>query len=421
MAHDAGGVPIDTVAHVALQLGRLLLQNGSDTDNVGADIRRLVAAFGCEANLLVTYEALIVTIDLHGVFRTKIGHRVPGMNVGMGMLHALDRLLTRAEAGLPLDQIQAELDRIEHAPPAYPHWLVIAGMALTAASLSRLFVGDWGAFIITAIAGAAQTWFRLKLAARPLSPILITFAAALLGGTVGGFGAALGLTATSTLCIVVPGMILVPGVPLINGVRDLIGGHATLGVSRLGFASAIIVAIATGLFPATLITGVHVPIAGATRVISVPQDALFSALAAAGFAILFSVPARLAWACMLCGVVSHTLRTVLFDLGIDLTSGSLLGALAAGLLAQFLGTRYRVPAVVFAFPGVVAMIPGVFAFRAAFGFVAISHGDASLTLISATLSLAALVALMVGGIAVGVAVPKLLMPARISVPAAHRP
>ena len=150
MAHDAGGVPIDTVAHIALQLGRLLLQNGSDTDNVGADIRRLVAAFGCEANLLVTYEALIVTIDSHGVFRTKIGHRVPGMNVGMGMLHALDRLLTRAESGLSLDQIQAELDRIEHAPPAYPHWLVIAGMALTAASLSRLFVGDWGAFLITA-------------------------------------------------------------------------------------------------------------------------------------------------------------------------------------------------------------------------------------------------------------------------------
>lgn len=407
-------VPVDEVAHLALLIGRLMLQNGAGTDQVGEDIRRFVTAYGYDENLIVTYEALLVTVDAHGQFRTKVGHRVPGMAVGMGTLRALEQLLVRVEAGLPLDQVQAELDRIEHAPPAYPQWLIVAGLALTAASLSRLFGGDWGAFVGTAIAGAAETWFRLKLASYRLNPVLITWATALLGATVGGAVAALGITTAPTLCIVVPGMILVPGVPLINGVRDLIGGHATLGVSRLAFASAILIAIAIGLFGATLITGVPVPIATPARLVGVPEDALFSALAAVGYAVLFSVPANLAWACVVCGIASHTLRTLLLHVGIDIATGSLLGALAAGFSAQYLGHRFHVPAVTFAFPGVVAMIPGVYAFRAVFGVVAIAHGNATPALVSDTLSLASLVTLMVGGIAIGIAAPRLLIPDRAS-------
>ncbi len=171
--------PTEQIAHLALQFGRLMLQNGADTDHVAADLQRFAASFGAEANLLVTYDALLVTIAHDNEFRTKLGHRVPGMNVGMGALYALQSTLLHAQQGAPPDRLQAELDGIERAPPAYPHWLIIAGLALTAASLSRLFGGDWGAFAITAVAGAAETWFRLKLLSFRLNTVLVIFATAL--------------------------------------------------------------------------------------------------------------------------------------------------------------------------------------------------------------------------------------------------
>jgi uncharacterized membrane protein YjjB (DUF3815 family) len=109
-------------------------------------------------------------------------------------------------------------------------------------------------------------------------------------------------------------------------------------------------------------------------------------------------------------VASHTLRTLLFHFGLDLITGTLIGALVVGFLAQGFAHRFRAPAVALAFPGVVAMVPGAYAFRAVFGTLQIAEGTAAT--VSETLSLSATVGLMVGAIAVGVAAPALLVPAR---------
>ena len=189
----------------------------------------------------------------------------------------------------------------------------------------------------------------------------------------------------------------------------------TMGLSRLGFAALVVLAIALGVFAATWFTGVGVPVDLPTRTIGVPQDALFSALAAGGYALLFNVRARMAWACGVCGVASHTLRTLLFHFGLDLTAGTLIGALAVGVLALGFARHFRAPAVALAFPGVVAMIPGAYAFRAVFGTLQIAQGTATAETVTGTLSLLATVVLMVGAIAVGVAAPVLLFPARSSI------
>ena len=182
----------------------------------------------------------------------------------------------------------------------------------------------------------------------------------------------------------------------------------TLGISRLGFAFLVTTAIAFGLFVATMVTGVTIPVEEPPRAIGIPQDAIFSALAALGYAFLFNVPARVAWACVLCGVASHTTRTLCVHLGIDIISGTLIGALATGLLAQGLARYFEAPAAAFAFPGVVAMVPGAYAFRAVLGSLQIVHGAAAPPLVAETFSLGIAVVLMVAAIAVGIAAPALL-------------
>ncbi len=406
------------MAHLTLQVGRLLLLNGADTEEVQASATRFAAAFGCEAHLMVSYEALLVTILAGEYFRTKIGYRLPGMNVGMQALQAVAGCIEDAEKGrLGLKKARVALDAIEHRPPVYAAWLVVAGLGVTAASLSRLFGGDWGTFVVAGLAGAVGTWIRLKLGALHVNPVLVAFAVALLSGIVGGVGVALGASGTAALCLVAPAMILVPGVPLINGVQDMIRNHVTLGISRLGFAGLVVTAIAVGVFGAMMLTGVRVPVDAPTVAIGVPQDTLFSALAAAGYAVLFGVPARMAWACLVCGIASHSLRALLFHLGVDIIAGTLIGALAAGFLAQVFARQFHAPPAAFAFAGVVAMIPGAYAFRAVIGGLAIAHGTASAALVTETVSLILTVGLMVIGIAVGVAAPALLS---VSVKQGHR-
>jgi uncharacterized membrane protein YjjB (DUF3815 family) len=218
----------------------------------------------------------------------------------------------------------------------------------------------------------------------------------------------LGATNAPALCLVAPAMIIVPGVPLINGVQDMIRNHVTLGISRLGFAGLVTTAIGFGLFVATMVTSVRIPIDAPTLAISVPEDALFSALAAIGYALLFNVPARMAWACVACGIGSHTLRTACFHLGIDIILGTLIGAMVVGFLAQGFARLSRAPAAAFAFPGVVAMVPGAYAFRAVIGTLEIVHGGGTPALVADTLALSATVMLMVAAIAVGIAAPSLL-------------
>ncbi len=326
---------VEAMAHAALQAGRLLLANGADTGAVEAAVARFAEAFGYEARLLVSYEALLLTLVADGNFRTKIGPRVPAMNVGMSVVTAVTRLLDDVEAGrLDLAEATEALAVLEHRPPGYNRWLVVLLLGLTAASLSRLFGGDWPTFGIVWVAGAAGTWLRQELGRRQANLIAIPFLAACLSGIIGGGAVALGLSGTPSLCLVAPGMIIVPGVPLINGVEDMIRNHMTLGISRLGFGALQTAAIAFGLYVAMVVTGATIPVNEPARVISVAQDAAFSALAALGYVLLFSVPVRVAWACVVCGVASHTLRTACGHLGIDIITGTLVGALAAGLLAQ---------------------------------------------------------------------------------------
>jgi uncharacterized membrane protein YjjP (DUF1212 family) len=404
---------IDEVAHLALHIGRLLLLNGADTAQVETSVERFALAFGYTAQLTVNYETLMLTLVGGDRFRTKIGKRMPAMGVGMAALAELDMLVELvAAAQCLLPQVRLRLEALEHRKPVYNRWLVVAALGLTAASLSRLFGGDWPAFAVAWLAGGAGTWLRQEMGRRQANPFAIPFAAATLSGIIGGVAVQLGVSTTPSLCLVAPGMIIIPGVPLINGFQDMIRNHMTLGIGRLGFSALVTSAIAFGLFVATAVTGAAIPVLQPSQFVSIPADAVFSALAAIGFALLFSVPPRIAWACVVCGIASHTTRTFTVHMGYNIVGGTLIGACVVGFLAQVFGRYFRAPAVVFAFPGVVAMMPGAYAFRMGVGCLQIIHGGASSALFQATITLGIEVVLMVAAIAVGIAIPAAILAPR---------
>jgi uncharacterized membrane protein YjjP (DUF1212 family) len=404
--------PLEEIAHLTLMLGRLLLANGADTGRVQKEMVRFAAGFGSEAHLLITYEGVLLTLVSGERFRTKVGYRLSAMNVNMAAVAALTHLVTDVEGQRrSLPEARKALEEIEHRRPIYQRWIVIVVLGLTAGSLARLFGADWPAFWITWLSGSVGTWLRQELGSRGFNLFFIPFAAALVSGVISGIAVLGGLSATPTLCLVAPGMIIVPGVPLVNSIHDIITNHISLGLDRLTLGITVTLAIAFGLFVAGVLTGSHIPVDVASPLLSVPEDALFSALAALGYLVLFNVPARIAWAGVVCGVASHTTRTLLLHFGIDIVIGTLVGALAANFFAQAFARKFKAPAVAFVFPGVVAMVPGAYAFRAWVGCVEIVHGgiSAPISVVTETLALIATCVLMVAAIAIGIAAP--LIPA----------
>lgn len=139
-------------------------------------------------------------------------------------------------------------------------------------------------------------------------------------------------------------------------------------------------------------------------------DAFWSAIAAAGFAILFNVPRRVLIACAVAGAVGHATRALLMHFGITIVPATLAGAIVIGLSAEIAGYYLHAPPILFAVSGAIPMVPGSFAYRAMLGAIRVSTAtadtgmpiivDAGINFVTTGLVLAAL--------ALGTALPALL-------------
>jgi uncharacterized membrane protein YjjP (DUF1212 family) len=399
--------PVDDMSHVALRLGRLMLINGADAGHVHAAVARFASDFGYAAQVLVSTEALIVTLQSDEALHTRLGHAMSGTAVDMGALDALDAIVRdTGQQRLDMRAIDQRLEAVERGRNRYPSWLIVVGMGITAASLARLFGGPWPVVGVSALVGLVSTSLRLLLGRWHVNSVASAFLVVLVSAVAGARAMEFFPGLSPTLCLVTAGMILVPGVPLLNGVREMLGSHPGTGLVRLALAAITVLAIAFALFLAAALSGDMLPLDSSPVLLYIGEDFLFSALAAIGFSILFDVPIRQIWGCILCGMAGHGLRTVLEHYGWNIAAGSLVGALAVGLLARIFARLLRVPAVTFAFPGVVAMIPGSYAFRAGIGGLAIMNAGAAapVSLIGDTAALAITTVLMTAAIGIGLSI-----------------
>lgn len=126
------------------------------------------------------------------------------------------------------------------------------------------------------------------------------------------------------------------------------------------------------------------------------HDALWSALAAAGFAVLFNVPIRALPGCVICGASGHALRTLLIQqFGLNIELSTLIGATMVGFMSSAFARRYYLPASIFSITGAIPLVPGVFAYSTMIGIIDIATTD------PANVSMTQLVETVVNGIKTG--------------------
>ena len=359
---------IDAISRLVLKTGRLLLVSGADAEYVRRRTTLLVSRLGVDAELFISGERILLTVDAGTSYRTRIGRQIVTMGINTGLFDDVDAVIDSILTGeIDVTQAAGRLESVEKSPPLRSAWLVIPTVAATTAALCRLFGADCPVVLAAFLGGILSIIVRRFLAARSVNPIAASFVTAFLSAMAAALLLRLSPGAQPALALVAAGMILVPGVPLINGVADVAGGHPGIGLSRLTTGLVTVVTVGFALFLAAYVSAEPLPVFLETQPLPVWQDIIFSAVAALGFSLLFNSPARAVLACVVCGTISHGLRTELTSQGLDLATATLLCSMIAGLIAHAASRQLSLPWPTFAFPGTVAMIPGSYVFRAGVG------------------------------------------------------
>jgi uncharacterized membrane protein YjjB (DUF3815 family) len=141
------------------------------------------------------------------------------------------------------------------------------------------------------------------------------------------------------------------------------------------------------------------------------EDAIFSGIAALGFAMLFNVPRRALIYCVIAGAVGHAIRTLMMEqFGLSIIASTLIGATTVGFLAKGFAYRLHIPSLVFGISGAIPMVPGVFAFETMRAMIALPFATEEnvVALLSQMAVSASTTGFVLAAIALGIAMPNLL-------------
>ena len=349
--------------HLCLLLGRILFSFGATAQRIQDSVSCLARYLGCKVETLVSYDALLITVNNGEGFRTRVdsARGVAGLNLlGVTRVSKLLRDLSHSQPSAK--ELEQTLCAIRDAP--HSHRVALQALAAGCAGVGFCIVngGDPASWLCSFVAGAFIFAIRRPLAAWKFNIHLTLFAIALAGSFLAVLLARLMQTATPAIALVGPILFLVPGVPIINGGIDVVRNHVTIGIARVGFALAVTVALCLGVgltasvLPVRISSPFSLPGAWDILLVSVA-----GALAAGALACLNNGDLPLIALCALGGLTGRLVRALLTRGGLDLISGSLIAVLCSTLVVGFIAERLRWPSVFAAVMAALPMVPGYFA------------------------------------------------------------
>ncbi|MCO5190694.1 MAG: threonine/serine exporter family protein [Anaerolineae bacterium] len=409
------------VIDLALWAGQLQLQHGADTERAENTIHHLGTALGCDwIDAFISPNAIVITTLSGDEFRTRIRRLVRFGGVDMNIVAGVNDLSYRAEAHQSdRVHIRKKLEQIDTMPKLYNRLLVIVIVGLACAAFCRLFGGDWAAFGVTWVAAAVAMFVRQEMTRRYFNQFLTVVVTAFVATMVAATGVLLDLGSQPQIALAASVLLLVPGVPLINASKDLLQGHMVTGLVRGVTGALISLAIALGI-------GLAITILPVTRLwteFAAPPnlfvDALWAAVAATGFAVLFNVPYRTLFGCAVCGALGHASRTFMLQSDLPaanhIVMASLIGATVVGSLGFLIARHMQLPSIVFTVSGVIPMVPGTYAFSAMLGILRMADivgvggpTRTDLILLGEVVPNTLTTAFVLAALAVGIAAPSLL-------------
>jgi uncharacterized membrane protein YjjB (DUF3815 family) len=390
--------PIDTV----LDAAALLHANGQSTSMTLTAVDRLNRGLGTTTTLIPMWGALQL-VGPRGAIRVAA---VTPTGVNMRRVAAAMKVIDRAQDGpLDSDVVRHEMASARAASVSNP--LIFSAACTTAACALAVIFGAQHAVTVVAVAVSAAVGGLARRGVGRVGAGVLTqaFVAALIAGLLGVVAHRLGVDDADGLVVLCPAMVLVPGPHILNGALDLLGLRVTLGIARLTYGALILAAVATGLILGLAAGGLTMSVAQSGGGAPLWVDVIAAGVAAGSYPVFFSMPYRMIVWPVGVGMLAHAVHWWAITLGhIDIAAAALLSCLMVGVLLVPISHRLRIPFAAIGFASVVAMVPGVYVFRMLSGLVQFTHAPSQELLTSLT-SDGAVAALVIVGMAIGLAVP----------------
>lgn len=242
------------IIDLALWAGQMMLQYGAETERVEITVFRLGVGLGVNMqNILVSHNAIMITIISGGEFRTKI-RRVVRQGVNFDILSDVNRIAYHAyKHKIDRKEVRKRLTAASSKEHQYSRWQVALMVGAACGAFSQLFGGSVVTFFVVWLAASLAMLVRQELTKHHYNPLLITTGSAFVATMVGGVAVYFQLEPSIVLASSV--LLLIPGVPLINSAEDLIKGFMVIGVTRGVMGLLTSLAIAIGMMFALQIIG----------------------------------------------------------------------------------------------------------------------------------------------------------------------
>lgn len=111
-------------------------------------------------------------------------------------------------------------------------------------------------------------------------------------------------------------------------------------------------------------------------------DAVWAAIPAVGFGMIFNVPRSTLPLCALGGALTYGLREVLLHHHFSIELSTFIAATAIGIIGVFWSRRYVMPRPVYTVPSIIPMIPGTYAYEMMISLVSMNTDGVTDALLS---------------------------------------
>jgi uncharacterized membrane protein YjjP (DUF1212 family) len=348
---------------VLLLAGRMLFNFGATAQRIQDSIIYLARYLGCKVDLLVSYDALVITVNNGKAYRTQIdsARGVAGLNL-LGLVR-VSEVLRRLPASPPsAEDLEQALVDIRDAPAIHSFVAQVLAAGCAGAAFCIVNGGDPASWLGGFAAAAAIFTLRRPLSARHFNIHLVLFTIALAGGLLAVALSRITHTTTPAVALVGPVLFLVPGAPMINGGIDVVRNHMAIGIARVGFTLAVLIDLCLAMgITVTLLPSKTSPTFSLPGELGLMTVSLAGALAAGALACLNNGSLPLMALCTLGGLTGRLVRGLLSFYGSDPITASLIGALCSTLVVGYIAERRRWPAVVASVIAALPMVPGYFA------------------------------------------------------------
>lgn len=240
---------------ILLQVGKLLLQYGSDTEVVEIAIKRMAKNMGYPTiEVLILPYTIFITLKDGERFYTKL-ERAEKQEVNFSIIDDIETMTRNITKETDLKEILARLKDDTNLGTKYSQNLKMLLTGVGCASFSHLFGGDLYIVCITFFASILGFIINSALLKRLFNPFLVIVSVSFCTTI---FAGVLTLNNdTSHIAISSSILFLVPSLAFINSFSDLLKRHYTNGIARGIRGIMISFAISIGMFLALNILGIE--------------------------------------------------------------------------------------------------------------------------------------------------------------------